>query len=152
MLTLNISTQTIVLLILGHSLFIIIYIAWQLNKRNKNNPFPDRHDVEIIHQERRASGCSHKTWLTKYGGASNALIVKVTPTELWITTPWFFGWLAPRYDLDHRIPLNSITNIKQSGKKTTIYWSSDNQHDKAFDLQLRQPDTFLKAIGHNPAS
>ncbi len=128
------------------------YIGWMLYRRNKNHPFPDRHDVEIIHQEHKASGNSHKTFFTRIGGANNSLTVIVTPIELWITVPWFFGWIAPKCNVEHRISLDAITNIERKKNKLTIHWSTEDNLAHTFDLILRHPDAFLKAVGHIPES
>ena len=124
------------------------YISWMLHRRNKNHPFPDRHDVEITYQERKVSGKSHKTFFTRIGGANKCLTVIVTPIELWITVPWFFGWLAPKCDIEHRIPLSAITKIEPKKNRLAIHWLTDDNLAYTFDLILRHPEAFLKAVGH----
>lgn len=58
-----------------------------------------------------ASGHSKKNILTMIGGARNCLRLVVTDELLWVTT-WFpFKIFSTFYDLEHVIPLPSITDM-----------------------------------------
>src|SRR6185369_12562643 len=96
--------------------FVWLYVR-ALRKRPRFEP------SDVVFQERFASGCSQKNVLTKLGGARNCLRLVVTRRFLWVTS-WFpFSLIAPFYDLEHVIPLDSILSLRRStflGRRTLL--------------------------------
>lgn len=64
----------------------------------------------IIYSEKSASGYSNTSWKTKRGGASKVLHILITDKELIIKTYLFLAYIAKRYDMLHRVPLENITS------------------------------------------
>lgn len=76
--------------------------------RNRPNITKD----DIVYEERFASGSSLRNVVTRIGGARSCLRIVVTGDLLWITS-WFpFTLFAAVYDLEHVIPLRSISSIR----------------------------------------
>jgi hypothetical protein len=108
--------------------------------------FPSLSSVNVLHRERFASGCSHRSLFTRLGGARNALRVILTDSELWVTTFAFFRGIAAKYDLDHRIPLADIINVEEHGNSVLIQFNRSDQSSGKLQLRLRDKVGFLDKL------
>jgi len=89
---------------------LIAYAAWRYIRCLREKPIFERSD--LVYQEWFASGCSQLNVLTKLGGGRNCVRLVVTKTILWVTT-WFpFSLIGPLYDMEHVVPLGSITSVR----------------------------------------
>lgn len=113
--------------------------------------FPHVSPEGIRFDEKAASGYSHKSLFTKYGGAKKCLCVTVTDTEVWIRTFFPFSVFAQQCDLEHRIPRASIMGLqsKQSAfaRTITLDYHDNRGQSHTFTLMLKRPDDFLRALG-----
>jgi len=108
--------------------------------------FPSLSSVNVLHRERFASGCSHRSLITRLGGARNMLHVVLTDSELWVTAFAYFRGLAGFYDLDHRIPLAEVTHIEDRGKSVLISFNRNDQTAGVLELRLRDKKHFISQL------
>jgi hypothetical protein len=109
---------------------------------------------EVVYQEWFASGWSEATLLTKLGGAQNCLRLVVTQELLWITS-WFpIVGLTALFDLEHVIPLQSITAVKLSRRlwaiRLLLSYADASGVEHTIGLVPKHPDQFLQALGRTP--
>ncbi|MGB8354711.1 MAG: hypothetical protein WCD79_12530 [Chthoniobacteraceae bacterium] len=130
------------------------YFVWKYVQSVKYRPHLNKTD--IVFQEWTASGCSQKNFITKMGGGRNCVRIVITKEILWVTS-WFpFSLFAPFYDMEHVIPLSSITSICRS----TRFWCNSlllsykdvNGCDHTLRLIPKRPDDFLKSLGQIASS
>ena len=122
----------------------IAFLLWRRSGRGL--AFPSRDSVNVLFLERFASGASHLSWMTRLGGASNCLTVVLTDTELWITTFFPFTVFAGFYDLEHRIPLQSLREVSQDGKAVTIDFVLPDGERRRIVLRLRRALEFMAVL------
>jgi len=123
--------------------------AWLLWRRaRKGLKLPKPGDADVVFVERSASGRSHKSFLTRLGGASNTLTVIVTGSDLAITS--FFPAFVGILDLEHVIPRNKILKIEERGEIVDIEFLGQGGAPAKFTLRLRKMGEFLQAIGSSP--
>jgi hypothetical protein len=125
-----------------------IYIVWRYVQSRRRRPNLTKD--EIIFEERFASGCSQKNFLTKLGGANNCLRLVVTKQYLWVTS-WFpFSLLTPFYDLDHLIAWSSVQSIRRDRSLRTptffITFTTDDGKSHCLKLAPRDPDKFAQSL------
>ena len=112
--------------------------------------FPEVPPAGIRFDERTASGHSYKPLFTKLGGASRCLHVTITDTEVWIRPSGPFRVFAQQSDLEHRIPLASITGAQPQeyafGRNLMLDYRDARGQTHRLSLMLKQPDDFLKAL------
>lgn len=106
---------------------------------------------EIVFQEWFASGNSRKNLLTRIGGARNCLRLVVTRDFLWVTS-WFpFSLFATFYDLEHVIPLGSITSVQPKrflGRETFVLsFTMGNGTVRSLNLYPKKPEAFIQSLG-----
>jgi len=123
-------------------------LTWLWMKK-KGMTFPEKSTVNIKFEENMASGRSHKSIITKLGGAKNCLKVIVTDEELWITAQFPFNIVAYYYDSIHKIPLALIQNISKLNKNILIEFQRNDGSPGKFELQLKKLDNFMKIIQKN---
>jgi len=128
----------------------VIFFGYFYYKRRQRYPlFPDEAEVTILHKENMASGRSHKSIFTKFGGAQNCLKIIVTNDELWVTS-WFpFLLLVDKIDLEHRIPKTSILKVDEKKKFwRTVFEISFNSGDKNEMIEIipKYKEQFREAI------
>jgi hypothetical protein len=130
--------------------FFIVNFCWIITIvsiayiREKRNPmFSDRFDVDFVFEERKASGNSDKSWFSKIGGASRCLTIRVTDTELWVSTPDIFAFINKYGDLKHRVPIVDIVDM-QSDQKDRVHVSFyvNEQKKRSSDTLLDCEETF----------
>lgn len=126
-------------------------LAWRFYRRHKRGiVFPPLESVRHVFHEGMASGSSHKNWWTRLGGARNCLRVTVTDTEVWIRSFFPFSLLAGDFDLEHRIPLSSISSAELSNSAFRRFVLLDfnfaDGSNRRIQLFLRDPDAFLSSL------
>lgn len=124
-------------------------IAWRFVSAVRGRPVFSK--SEIVYQEWFASGCSQRNIITKLGGGSRCVRLVVTRRFLWVTS-WFpFSLLAPFYDMEHVIPLRSITSIRRDRFfwATTLLVTFINKKGESCSLRLlpRNLDAFAQSLG-----
>lgn len=124
----------------------IIYRAW---KGQGKLAIPE---FDITFSEKWVSGFSHKTSLTKLGGAANCLAVELSKKALVIRPmlPFNLGFLAQVYDLEHYIPKDKIKRIQpddRDGKGRVVIEFEEGGGEKRIELILRKRQEFLRAFG-----
>lgn len=135
------------LLIVGLFAAQIALSVWRRRRAGlalKPAPSPD-----AIFVERRASGRYLATVWSRLGGASNCLLVYVTPTTLHVTLEFPFSILLPAnpYGLEFSLPLNRITAVDTksslSGGELIIVHRFG---DEPFEFRLKNPSKFRAAL------
>lgn len=129
----------------------IFYRAWKGKSRMAIPKF------DLNFSEKWVSGFSHKSTLTKLGGASNCLAVELSKKALVIRPmfPFNLAFLPQVYDLEHFIPKDKIKSIQPEdvdGKGRVIIEFEADGAEKRVELVLRKRQEFLRAFGssHNP--
>lgn len=115
--------------------------------KHKGPKFPPRSSVTIRFEEKMASGRSHKSLLTRLGGARNCLNVIITGDELWITVMFPFNLIAYFYDGLQRIPLPLVRGASMSGRNVLVAYQRPDGTVGEYELQLKQPELFLTVLG-----
>ena len=128
---------------------LLCLFAWRFVRAMQTRPRFDHQD--IILQKRFASGCSQKNFLTKIGGARNCLRLVVTRSFLSVTA-WFpFSLIASFYDVEHVIPLSSITSVKRDsfmGRPTfLVTFTTESDAPRTLRLIPKQADAFAQSLG-----
>lgn len=113
---------------------------------------PKASDSGVVFVERFASGSSHKSWMTRMGGASNCLTIIVTRSQLGVTTFFPFTAFAGTYDLEHVVPVSDITALNPKGKVVEIEFQKIDGTLRKLSLRLRDPEGFLRALEQKPKS
>lgn len=111
--------------------------------------FPDIDSTEVIYRDRRASGWSDRTWLTRISGANRVLDVVVTDKELWLKTNVLFAGVGSHSDLIHKLSLSKITGIQQNNKRVQITFKSPIGNRKQFTIITKKPTEFVEAMQRN---
>ena len=97
-----------------------LFAFFTIKGRKSLKKFPNIEKSNFEYTEYSLSEYSTDSFITEMGGAKNALRVKVTKDELWITTNVFMAWIAEQFDLLHIIPFKSLKSIKNDGKYINI--------------------------------
>jgi hypothetical protein len=130
----------------GVAVCLLVFAAMAWRRISRGPQFPSLATVKVLHRERFASGCSHRSLLTRLGGANNMLRVILTDSELWITTIAFFRGIAAFYDLDHRISLVDITSVEDRGKTVLIQFNRPDRSNGKLHLRLRDKRGFMDKL------
>ena len=125
------------------------YMVWRYVRSLQMRP--NFTQADVVFQEWFASGCSQKNIITKMGGARNCLRLVVTRSFLWVTS-WFpFSLIAPFYDMEHVIPLRSITSVRQErflGTLTFIVtFTAQTGVRRSLRLAPKNPVAFTQSLG-----
>jgi len=140
-------------LLVGAVVWVIGALAFTLWRRRIHGlHFPDRNDVNILFEERWTSGRSHKSLITRMGGANNCLRVTVTDDELWVVPHFPFSACAGLFDLDHRVLRDAITNVEQNGKIVHVTFELADGEGQRMELRLRNADRFCEVLQSDVAS
>ena len=131
------------------SIAFFTYFSWLFIRARQVRPRFGK--SEVVYQERFASGCSQKNILTKIGGARNCLRLVVTRSFLLVTS-WFpFSLITPFYDLEHVIPLESITSVRRSSflgfDSLVLSYRGADGADHALRLRSKSPDDLIRSLG-----
>jgi hypothetical protein len=126
------------------------YFAWRRYRRGPIHPPFAEHDVRFI--ERFASGFSHKSLFTRFGGAHNALVVRVLRDALLIEPIAIFKWITPAgfNDLEHYVPRKDILGISSAssfGRDTLqVQFRAQDGQQHTVELALRNAREFKAAL------
>jgi len=128
---------------------VLVWWAWRYFRAVRDRPRFEAADV--VFQEWCASGCSQKNIITKIGGGRNCLRLVVTKNFLWVTS-WFpFSLIAPLYDMEHVIPLDSIFSVRHSRffARNTLLLTYRDCRNESHTLRLlpRKPNDFIMSLG-----
>lgn len=124
--------------------FGIIFLLWR--RKLRALVLPGVNDNDVVFAERFASGASHKSWMTRMGGAANCLTVIVTESHLVTTTFFPFTAFAGFYDLEHLIPILDITGLSSDSKITEVEFKRTDGTDGKLTLRLRNSPDFIQTI------
>jgi hypothetical protein len=108
--------------------------------------FPDINSVSVKYRDKTALGYSTKSWQTKIGGASRALDIVVTDKELWLKSFLLFAGINQQHDLLHKISLNKITRVKESGAEIILDFKNEKGEKKQVVINTRDKAGFLNCI------
>lgn len=132
-------------------LIIVASIIYKVKAGKKLTPIDSS---EILYQENGVSGSSHKSMLTRLGGARNCLLVTATKNDIDIhpSFPFNLMFLPEIYDLKHRIAVKDIKSIQRTehviGKPSIkIEYLQSGRESKTVELYLGNTDKFLASIG-----
>lgn len=138
---------------LHHLFFIIVAVVnilmvFIVYKRGKASIeiFPPIDSVNVLFQEKRASGYSTKSWSTRLGGINNALEIVVTNNELWVRIPWIVAGFAKTHELLHRVNLKNILFVESKKKNVTIVFESSDGLRTELKLMLKGAELFVQII------
>lgn len=123
---------------------VVGYTLWRRAKRGPK--FPKLSQVQIRFREQFASGYSHKSWVTRLGGASNCLVITITADELWITSFFPFNLLLDYYDLEHRMPLHDIVHVEQQKRHVHIDFQVPDNGVRRFTVISRKASELRAAL------
>lgn len=142
----NLSWLPFVLVPIGF-VWVSSYFLYAYIKRMRNHPFPDRKTADFVFRERRASGCSDKDFMSRYGGAKNCLTVTVTKGELMIWAPDLMAAISQRIDLECRVPLGDIESVTQTGKRSVdLRYRLPDGTERTLTLWLKSLSGFVNAL------
>ncbi len=132
----------------------LIIVASIIYKVKTGKKLPSIDSKEILYQEDGVSGSSHKSILTRLGGARHCLLVTATKNEIDIhpSFPFNLMFLPEIYDLKHRIAVKDIKNIQRIehviGKPSIkIEYMQNGGEVKVVELYLGNTDKFISSIG-----
>lgn len=108
--------------------------------RKSLNQFPKLNTSGFDFSEDMASGYSTQSKKTQMGGAKNVLRIRVTKDELWLTTNIFFAFIAGRFDLLHKIPIQSIISVNPERKNIRIKFKLSGQIKEVIIISKRQQE------------
>ena len=126
------------------------YSAWRRYQRGPIHPPFSERDVHFM--EQFASGFSHKNLFTRFGGARNALVVRVLKDALLIEPIAIFKWIMPAgfNDLEHYVPRKDISSVAPAssfGRETLqIQFRAKDGQQHIIELALRKPQEFKAAL------
>ncbi len=80
------------------------------------------------------------------GGANNCLAVTVTDDELWVHPHFPFDAYACWLDLEHRVPLRLLTDVRRRGRRVAVEYVSAEGELRTIELRMRKPDAFVAAL------
>lgn len=108
--------------------------------------FPPLDSTKVVFREKRASGGSRKSFITKGGSATKVLDVIVTEKELWIKCSLLMAGLSWAFDLVHKVSLSDINSIQINKNKVVISFKSPKNEVTTFDLKLKKAQEFFDLI------
>ena len=116
--------------------------------------FPALDTVRPLFHEDASSGCSHRSFWTRLGGARRCLRVTVTDREVWVRLSFPFTALSHIYDLEHRIPREAIASVAPSGsglfRSVLLDYRQASGVVRRLQFYLRDPAGFLAALESPP--
>ena len=128
---------------------IALSVFFRLRRRK---PIFAKPPADALFVERRTSGRSLRNFVTSVGGASNALMVAVTPDAVVVQPhfPFTLMFLPEVYGLDEVVTRSRLRKVEEVGgilgRKIVLEFSSTARGDERLELRLRDPDRFLEAV------
>ncbi|HEY8573475.1 hypothetical protein [Phenylobacterium sp.] len=120
-------------------------------RRRAGKPIVPKPPNGTTYLEKNASGASHRSPLTRLGGASNILMVAVTPAELIVRPKFPFNlmFLPEIWGLEHAVPRHAVQRAEAKSTwrgRVVLLEIRGKRRDETMELKLRDPDAFLKAL------
>lgn len=134
-------------------LVFVIFVSI-LYRARKARQFPSIPEGTVKFREKWVSGRSLKNLFTRYGGARNVLNVMVGRGYLVIRPvfPFNLMFIPEITDLEHIVPIARILEVKEIqslGKDGIIIrFQNESRRESAVELYLRNPASFLEAVGN----
>jgi hypothetical protein len=138
-------------------LVIVIFVSI-LYRARKARQFPSIPEGTVQFREKWVSGRSLKNLFTRFGGASNVLNVMVGRGYLVIRPVFPFNLMfIPEFtDLEHVVPIARIIEVKEIqslGKEGIIIrFQNESRRESEVELYLRNPESFLEAVGNGAST
>lgn len=126
---------------------VFVLVVFFIGGRKAEQKFEGLEGQTVRFRERGASGRSHKSLATKFGGASRVLDVIVTDRELWIKGIWpAFTFIGTRFDLTHRVPLETVGSARVDRRRVLFSIRGPLGTESTIELQVRDPNGFIRAL------
>ena len=138
---------------------LIVLVGWVLAsllyRKIQGKPLVYKRLEGTKFRQTNASGHSHRSWLTRLGGANRCLVVQVTERELDIHPYPPFNWffLPEIYGLEFRVPLTDIRSAQLRKRIIRQYVEVSfrtDRGDETVSLLLSRAEDFLRALGVPP--
>jgi hypothetical protein len=140
----------------GHfQFFILLAILWTcawmalgLWRRSRRGPhFPRYADVTILFREDFVSGSPMTSFGTCVGYVKGGLILVVTDDEIWVRMVFPYAPVSASYDIENRIPRDSVTDLQKDGKWIYLAFTLSDHSTRRLRLRIRKVDQFIAALG-----
>lgn len=116
-----------------------------LGSRERLKEVSPKPDDPILFIDRTASGVSNRLPFYFRAGAAGCMVVTVTKDFLFVH-PWgLFSFASDLHDLNHKVPINSISSCENKGRSLRIRWQGPVNGD--FTLKVSDPTALLASIG-----
>lgn len=121
-------------------------------RRRRGKPIRPRPPEDALFTASGVSGCSHRSWLTRIGGARKCLLVWITPTTLAVTPSFPFDllFLPEVYDLEHEVALRDIRSLERRktllGPILVLRFEVSSGGIREFALRMRYDAPFVQAL------
>ena len=131
--------------------FTAIFVAFKIKNHNRDNLRRGR--GTLLFSQEGASGRSHKSLITKLGGANRILIVEVDSEGLHTSFIYPFSLLSgmmKQYDLEHSIPFASLTTVEIKkglmGPSVMIEFSNSRGEACTLELKVSEPQALVNIL------
>lgn len=128
-----------------------IFFAFKIKNHKKERVRRGR--GELLFSQEGASGRSHKSLITKLGGANRILIVEVDSEGLHTSFIYPFSLLSglmKQYDLEHSIPFSNLRSLelKKGLLGPSVFIDFENSHgeSKKLELRLSEPQKLIEVL------
>jgi hypothetical protein len=104
---------------------------------------------DALFAESGASGNSERSLMTRMGGASRVLLVWVTRRELVVESifPFNVFMYGNPYDLEHRVPIRSLTSVEEGTKGAVLVSFHDAEYQShTLRLLLKNPRALIATL------
>lgn len=131
--------------------FFVFLVVWVLGfmywgKKRVDLIFQGMETSKEVFREKRVSGFSTKSFITRIGGARNSLDVIVTDTDLCVKGTFLpFSVIGLFYDLTLRIKLSDIIEITPKSNKVELAFCND-KGARSIVLRMNNIDQFVDAV------
>lgn len=122
-------------------------------RRSKNKSIFRPHFERLLFLETWRSGRSLRSLFTRLGGARNCLWVAIDDNTLWVSPhfPFSLMFLPEVYSLDLSVKGEAIRSVeRRSGllerNRVCVTFSGDCSGEEVFEVSLRDPDGFIRAL------
>lgn len=117
-----------------------------LRRRRDGKPVFYWRERGAAFSESFASGYSHRSWITRLGGASNCLVVAVAGGRLIVRPMFPFNLMRPATrDLEHEVPLSALSRIDRDGTAVRLFFRGP-QGDEEISVIVKEPGAFVRAL------
>jgi hypothetical protein len=105
--------------------------------------------TDALFAESGASGNSERSLMTRMGGASRVLLVWVTRREFVVESifPFNVFMYGNPYDLEHRVPIQSLTSVEEADKGAVLVSFQDAEHQShTLRLFVKNPKALIATL------